>query len=170
MDWLTIDLNSSSQSGGTATFIIALHDTTNDTPYSAVAGTTSHAQDQVSFDLPATTSTSFTLNLTAANIPNISSYAMAADTAYSLILYAPSRAIGLGRRSGYAPGTTNTHYTVDSGFSALDTFRNNAPNYTNNVSSAPTLAISFGQNTVPEPSSIILTALAGGAMLIRRRR
>lgn len=170
MDWLTIDLNSSGQSGGTANFIIALHDTTNDTPYSAVAGTTSHAQDQVSFVLPATTFTNFTLNLTAADIPNISSYAMAADTAYSLILYAPSRNIGLMRRTGYATGTTNTHYTVDSGFSALDTFRNNTPNYTNTTNSSPTLAISFGQNTVPEPSSIILTALAGGAMLIRRKR
>ena len=170
MDWLTIDLNSSAQAGGTATFKIALRNTTNETPYSAVAGTTSYAEDQVTFNLPATTATAFTLSLTEADIPNISSYGMAADTAYSLILYAPSRNIGIMRRTGYANGTTNTHYTVDSGFSALDTFRNNAPNYANSTNSYPTLAISFGQNTIPEPSSIILTALAGGAMLILRKR
>lgn len=170
MDWATIGLSSSSQSGGTASFTLALRNATNATAYSAVAGATSFAEDVVSFALPATTSTSFTLSLTAADIPNISSYAMEADTAYSLILYAPSRAIGLQRTTGYANGTTNTFYTVDSGFSALNTLRNNAANYANSGSSYPTLAISFGENTVPEPTSIFLTAFAGGAMLIRRKR
>lgn len=85
MDWLTIALNSSSQSGGTATLMVALHNTTNDTAYSAVAGSTSHAQDLLTLVIPETTATSFTLNLTAANIPNISSFAMAADTAYSVV-------------------------------------------------------------------------------------
>lgn len=170
MDWAAIGLNSSSQSGGTASFTISLRNTTNDAAYSAVAGTTIFAEDVVSFSLPATTSTSFILNLTDADIPNISSYAMAANTSYALILYAPSRAIGLQRRTGFSNGTTNDQYTVNSGFSALDTFRNNSANYTNSTNSYPTLDISFGENTVPEPTSLVLTMLAGGVMLVRRKR
>jgi hypothetical protein len=169
MDWATIGLNTSSQTAGSASFTLALRNTTNATAYSAVAGTSSYATDVVSFTMPTTTSTSFTLSLTAADIPNISSYEMEADTAYSLILYAPSIAIGMGRTTGYASGTTNNNYTVNSEFSALNTFRNNST-YSNNASSYPTLAISFGENTVPEPTSIFLTAFAGGAMLIRRKR
>jgi hypothetical protein len=170
MDWATIGLNSSTQSGGTASFTISLRDTTNDTAYSAVAGTTVFASDVVSFSLPSTTATSFTLNLTAADIPNISSYAMAANTSYALILFAPSRAIGLQRTTGFANGTTNNNYTVNSGFTALDTFRNNAPNYSNAVNSFPTLDISFGENTIPEPATNMLTALAGIIILTRRKR
>lgn len=171
MDWATIGLNTSSLSGGgSVSFKIALHATNNSNAYSAVAAATSYAMDEVSFVIPATTATNFDLNLTAANIPNISNYEMAADTAYALIIYAPSRSIGLQRRTGYASGTTNNYYTVNSGFSALDTFRGNSPNYTNNAASFPTLAISFGANTVPEPTSIFLTAFAGGAMLFRRKR
>lgn len=171
MDWATLGLNTSSASGGgSVTLKIALHNTTNGTAYSAAAGTSSYAMDEVSFMIPATTSTSFDLNLTAADIPNISSYEMAADTTYALILYAPSRTIGLQRRTGYANGTTNNMYTVSSGFSALDTFRNNAANYSNNSNSFPTLAISFGANAVPEPTSMVLSMFAAGMMLIRRKR
>ena len=170
MDWATIILSTSAQTAGSASFTLALRNTTNATAYSAVAGTSSYATDVVSFTMPTTINTNFTLSLTAADIPNISSYEMAADTAYSLILYAPSIGIGLGRTTGYADGTTNNYYTVNSGFSALDTFRSNAANYFNNATSFPSLAISFGENTVPEPTSIFLTAFAGGAMLLRRKR
>jgi hypothetical protein len=169
MDWATITLNTSSQTAGSASFTLALRNTTNATAYSAVAGTSSYATDVVSFTMPTTTATSFTLSLTAADIPNISSYEMEADTAYSLILYAPSIGIGMGRTTGYASGTTNNNYTVNSEFSALNTFRNNST-YQNSGSSFPSLAISFGENTVPEPTSIFLTAFAGGAMLLRRKR
>jgi hypothetical protein len=169
MDWATIILNTSTVTAGSASFTLALRNTTNATAYSAVAGTISYATDLVSFTMPATTSTPFTLSLTAANIPNISSYEMAADTAYSLILYAPSVNIGMSRTTGYLSGTTNNNYTVNSGFSALNTFRNNST-YSNNASSFPSLAISFGENTVPEPTSIVLTMLASGVMLIRRKR
>lgn len=170
MDWATIILSTSAQTSGSGSFTLALRNTTNATAYSAVAGTSSYATDLVSFTMPTTTSTNFTLSLTAADIPNISSYEMAADTAYSLILYNASAAFAIGRTTGYASGTTNNNYTVSSGFSALDTFRNNGANYTNNANSFPTLAISFGENTVPEPTSIFLTAFAGGAMLLRRKR
>jgi hypothetical protein len=169
MDWATITLNTSTQTAGSASFKLELRNTTNATAYSAVAGTSSYATDVVSFTMPTTTSTSFTLSLTLADIPNISSYEMAADTAYSLILYAPSIGIGMGRTTGYASGTTNNNYTVNSEFSALNTFRNNLT-YQNSSSSFPSLAISFGENTVPEPTSIFLTAFAGGAMLLRRKR
>ena len=169
MDWATIILNTSTVTAGSASFTLELRNTTNATAYSAVAGTSSYATDVVSFTMPTTTATSFTLSLTAADIPNISSYEMAADTAYSLILYAPSIGIGMGRTTGYASGTTNNNYTVNSEFSALNTFRNNST-YQNSGSSFPSLAISFGENTVPEPTSIFLTAFAGGAMLLRRKR
>jgi hypothetical protein len=171
MDWATIGLNTSAVSGGGSVSLkIALYTTNNDTAYSAVAGNSSYAIDEVSFIIPATTSTSFDLDLTAADIPNISSYEMAADTAYALILYAPSRNIGLQRRTGYTNGTTNNMYTVSSGFSALDTLRNNTANYSNNANSFPTLDISFGANAVPEPASMVLSMLAGGMILIRRKR
>jgi hypothetical protein len=170
MDWATIILSTSSVTTGSASFTLELRNTTNATAYSAVAGTTSYATDVISFTMPTTTNTNFILSLTAADIPNISSYEMAADTAYSLILYAPSHNIGMGRTTGYTNGTTNNNYTVNSGFSALDTFRNNAPNYANTANSYPSLAISFGENTVPEPTSIVLTMLASGVMLLRRKR
>lgn len=169
MDWATIGLSTSNVTNGAASLKIALHNTTNDTPYSAVAGATSYAMDEVSFTFPTTTTTNFDLNLTAADIPNISSYEMAADTVYSLILYAPSHNIGMQRRTGYLNGTTNDQYTVDSGFSALTTFRNNF-NYQNNATSFPTLDISFGANAVPEPTMISLMAFGCGAMLLRRKR
>lgn len=170
MDWATIGLSSSSTSGGSASFTISLRNVTNDTAYSAVAGTTDHATDVVNFALPDTTATAFFLNLTEADLPNISSYAMAADTAYALIIYNPSRTIGMTRTTGYAQNTTNTYYTVGSGFSALNTFRNNTPNYTNSPNSYPSLSISFGANAVPEPTSMFLAMFAGGMMLIRRKR
>lgn len=169
MDWATIGLNTSTQNGGSVSLKIALHNTTNTTAYSAVAGATSYAMDELTFEIPAATATNFDLNLTAADIPNISSYEMAADSVYSLILYAPSRQIGMQRRTGYLTGTTNDQYTVDSGFSALTTFRNNL-NYSNNASSFPTLDISFGANAVPEPTMISLMAFGCGAMLLRRKR
>lgn len=175
MDWATFILNTSSQTSGSGSFKLELRNTTNATPYSAVAGTTSYATDVVSFTMPTTTSTSFTLSLTAAEIPNIASYQMAADTAYSLILYAPSVNIGMGRTTGFASGTTNDNYTVNSGFSALNTFRNNAT-YSNTMSSFPTLAISFGEissvSAVPEPTSLLSTAglLACGFLLRRRAK
>lgn len=169
MDWVTIILSTSAQTAGSASFTLALRNTTNATAYSAVAGTNSYATDVVSLTMPTTTSTIFTLSLTAADIPNISSYEMAADTAYSLILYAPSIGIGMGRTTGYASGTTNNNYTVNSGFSALNSFRNNST-YSNNANSFPSLAISFGENTVPEPTSVVLTMLASGVMLLRRKR
>ena len=169
MDWATITLNTSSQTAGSASFTLALRNTTNATAYSAVAGTSSYATDVVSFTMPTTTATSFTLSLTVADIPNISSYEMAADTAYSLILYAPSVNIGMGRTTGYASGTTNNNYTVNSGFSALNTFRNSSTYY-NSTNSYPTLAISFGESAVPEPSGLLTTgALVASGLLLRRR-
>jgi len=170
LDWATIGLSSRTAVGSSASFPISLRSVTNDTAYSAVAGTTDHATDVVNFALPATTNTAFFLNLTEADLPNISNYAMAADTAYALIIYNPSSSIGLARRTGYTQNTTNTYSTVGSGFPALNTFRTNTANYTTNPNSYPSLAISFGANAVPEPTSMFLAMFAGGMMLIRRKR
>lgn len=57
----------------------------------------------------------------------------------------------------------------------LDTFRNNAPNYSNNASSFPSLDISFGATAVPEidPSglaSAMSLVMGLAAMLEQRRR
>jgi len=94
---------------------------------------------------------------------------MSPNTSYALVLYAPTSNIGLQRTTGFASGTTNSQYTVNSGFTALSTFRNNN-NYSNNANSFPSLAISFGENSIPEPTSVFLSAFAGGAMLMRRKR
>jgi hypothetical protein len=47
--------------------------------------------------MPGTTSTNFTLNLTAAELPNITAYQLLSNTSYSLIAYAPSPNIGIQR-------------------------------------------------------------------------
>lgn len=172
LDWVKLNLNSSNVAGGNATVKLALRDTTNATAYSAVAGTTEYAVDTISFTVPPTTSTPFDLNLDASLIPNVASYVMSGNTAYSLILYSPTVNIGLGRRTGYANGTTNNFYTVSEGFTALDTFRNNIPNYSNSASSFPTLGISFGRTeSVPEPSSLALAVggIVGWRLMARRR-
>ncbi|MCX7110967.1 MAG: PEP-CTERM sorting domain-containing protein [Proteobacteria bacterium] len=173
LDWVKLGLNTSTVSGGpSATVKLALHNTTNDIAYSAVAGSTVYAVDTLSFTLPTTTATSFDLNLDASQMPNVSNYVMSGNTAYSLILYNPSVTLGLTRRTGYANGTTNAAYTVGDGFTALDTFRNNAANYTNTANSYPTLSISFGKTqSVPEPPSLALVASAIAAWwLVARRR
>ena len=172
MDWINIGLNTSTAlatvPSGNVSLTIALRNTTNDVAYSAVAGTTEYAVDTVNFTLPNTSNTSFTLGLTSADIPNIASYSMSADTSYSLILYAASVAFGMSRHTGYAQNTTNDYYTVSEGFTALDTFRNNVPNYTNTTNSYPSLMISFG--AVPEPSTMLLGAIGVLIPLMGRRR
>jgi len=173
LDWVTLRLNSSIVSGGpSATVKLALHNTTNAIAYSAVAGSTAYAVDTLSFTLPTTTSTFFDLNLDASQMPNVSNYVMSGNTAYSLILYDPFVAFAVARQTGYTNGTTNAAYTVGDGFTALDTFRNNAANYTNTANSYPTLSISFGETqSVPEPPSLALVASAIAAWwLVARRR
>ena len=170
MDWVTLGLNTSSVVTGSGTFKLSLRDTTNTTAYSAAAGSTEYAVDTVSFTMPTTTSTSFTLNLTSADIPNITNYAMGASTSYALIMYNQSVNIGVGRTTGYAQNTTNGFYTLTNGFTALNTFRNNNT-YFNNSSSYPSLQISFGNTVpVPEPSTWAMAGIATLVIAYRARR
>lgn len=149
IDWAKIGLNTSSSTSGAGTIKIALRDTTNSTPYSAVAGTTEFALDTVSFTAPTTTNTVFELNLDSIKIPNIASYVLSPSTAYALILYEPTDGNwGLQRKTGYASETTNDFYATSNGFVALNTFRNNST-YFNNPNSFPTLDISFGATSTP---------------------
>ena len=175
IDWIEIGLNTSGVTSGSASLTMALRNTSNSTPYSAVAGATEYAKDTVTFSMPTTTGTYFDLSLSSASLPNISSYAMQSNTAYALILYAPTVNIALGRKTGYANGTTNNFYTVTNGFTMLDTFRSNSANYSNNSSSYPTLDISFGATTtpppaVPEPTSMAIFGLGALGMAYRNRR
>ena len=176
MDWLAIGLNTSSMTTGSGSLVVELRNTTSLTPYSALPGTTLYATDTISFSCPTAPSTSFMVNLAAAEFPNISSFAMTGTTGYSLKLWGPSGTFGILRTTGYANGTTNNFYTVSDGFVALDTFRNNAANYQNNPTSYPTLSIAFGTSVVPEPAAagMVLAGLAGlagcGYSLGRRRR
>lgn len=169
---MKIGLNTSTSTSGSGTIKIALRNTTNSTAYSAVAGATEFALDTVSFTAPTTTSTIFELTLDSTQLPNITTYAMSPSTAYALILYAPTGGNwGMGRKSGYANGTTNNFYTTSNGFVALDTFRNNSPNYSINSNSFPSLAISFGANSSPLPQAPGPLPLLGvGAALGWRRR
>ena len=172
IDWITIGLNSASSSNLSASFKVSLRNTTDTTPYSAAAGSTEHAVDTVSFTTPATTSTNFDLALTATQLPNISAFAMSANTAYSLIIYNSSaNNVGIQRQTGLAQGTTNNQYTVGGGFSMLNTFKNNNQ-YTNTANSYPTLDISFGQITgeVPEPTSMAIFGLGTAAVFFKTRR
>lgn len=176
IDWVNLDLNTSALTAGAGSITVAIHAASNNTVYSAVASSTAYATDTVSFTMPGTTSTAFTLNLTAAELPNISTYQLQPSTSYALILY-NSPGIGIRRTTGLANGTTNGNYTVSNGFTMLDTFRNNSANYTNNANSYPTVGISFGSGSLvtaatPEPAGFLLggvPALAGVGALLRRR-
>lgn len=172
ISWIDLDLNTSGQTSGSVTLKVALHNATNSTPYSAVAGSTAFATDTVTISMPTTSATQFAANLTAAQLANISQYAMSANTSYALVLYAPSVNIGIMRKTGLANGTTNNAYTTSNGFTALDTFRNNSANYQNNSNSYPALGISFGTtvSAVPGSGAIALTAVPGLLGFRRRRR
>jgi len=163
---------------GTGTFKIWINGTDNETAYSAVASSTVYAADTVSYTLPGTANTPFDLVLAAADIPNISAYSLLSNTAYSLIVNSSSvNFFGLRRVEGLANGTTNGEYDVTNGFTMLDTFRNNTPNYTNTAGSYPAFAISFGTTQsapVPEidPSGVgsVLALVSGALGLLERRR
>jgi len=160
-------------------FKIAIHGTNNTTPYSAVANSTAFASDTVILTTPGTANTPFDLNLTASDLPNITAYQLLSNTAYSLIVNnATSANLALRRTSGYANQTTNTKYTVSNGFTMLDTFRNNTPNYSNQTNSYVTFHIdllgssSSGPATANVPGPLpILGALAGfrASRLLRKR-
>lgn len=172
MDWVKLILNTSNYTSGSGSFKLSLRNTTNTTAYSAAAGATELAVDTVNFTMPTTTATPFSLDLRAADIPNITNYTMAASTSYSLIIYNASAAFAIERHSGYAQNTTNNFYTVSNGFTALNTFRNNNT-YSNNPSSFPSLPFSFGNTVaVPEPSTWAMcglcTLVLGG--LARRKK
>lgn len=173
MGWMTIGLNTSSgATSGSGSLTVELRNATSTTPYSAVSGTTIYASDRITFTSPTTVNANFFVNLSPADFPNISSFAMTASTGYALRLWGPSAGYGIQRTTGYLNGTTNNFYTVNDGFVALDTFRNNTANYTNNTNSYPTLSIAFGTTAVPEPSAVALAlvGMAGGAVLWRRAR
>ncbi len=167
MSWLDLQLGQGSTVGNW-TLTVALHDTTNSTAYSAVAGSTAYATDTVTITAGGTY---FTANLTAAQLPNITSFAMQANTSYALILYDATSTSAISRTTGYASGTTNDFYTVGNGFTALNTFRNNST-YTNNTNSYPTLGISFGAtaSAVPGSGAMAMLGLSAISGLRRRRR
>jgi hypothetical protein len=175
IDWVNLELNTSSSTAGSASLTVALRNTTNSiADGKAIAGSTEYAKDTVIFTKPTTTSTYFPLNLTSAQLTNITSYSLASSTSYALIVYAPTVAIGMGRTTGFLDGTTNSQYTVTNGFTMLNTFRNNLT-YRNTLTSYPTVGISFGATTadpspVPEPSTLGIGALVAAGGLLQKFR
>ncbi len=171
IDWIKLELTSGASSGS-GSFKISLRNTDNAIAYSAVPYTTEYAADTVSFTTPSTANTPFELTLTSAELDNISAYSLLPDTAYALFVNSQSGSgIALRRNQNLANGTTNDAYTVTNGFTMLDTFRNNAPNYTNGTS-YPAFAISFGGevSAVPETSNMAFLAVLVGSGLVRRHR
>ena len=161
---INISLTSGAASGS-GSFKISLNGTDNTTPYSAVANSTVYAADTVNFTTPATASTPFELILTAADLPNITAYQLLSNTPYSLFVNSSSgSAIALRRTQGLS--TTNDRYAVSNGFTMLDTFRNNSPNYANVAGSYVTFQMSLLGPSGPPPAAVpaplpILGALAG---------
>jgi hypothetical protein len=172
IDWIKLGLTSGASSGS-GSFKISLHNTDNAIAYSAVAGSTVHAADTVSFTTPAASNTPFELTLTSGILPNISAYSLSPNTAYALFVNGLSgSALALRRKQGLTYETTNDAYTVTNGFTMLDTFRNSSPNYTNSPGSYPAFAISFGGevSAVPETSNMAFLAVLVGSGLVRRHR
>ena len=87
---MTLGLNTSTSTADSATLKVELRNTTNTTAYSAVASTTTHTTDTISFSKPTTISTNFKVDLTATQLPNLTAFTLQPDTAYSLVLYTPS--------------------------------------------------------------------------------
>jgi hypothetical protein len=175
IDWIKLGLTSG-VANGSGSFKISLHNTNNAIAYSAVADTTEYAADTVSFTTPSTANTAFELTLTSGNLPTISAYSLLPDTVYALFVNSQSGSgIALRRKQGLANGTTNDAYTVTNGFTMLDTFRNNTPNYANSQGppvSYAAFAISFGGevSAVPETSNMAFLAVLVGSGLVRRHR
>jgi hypothetical protein len=177
IDWVKLELTSGATSGS-GSFKIWINGTDNETPLSAVASSTVYAADTVNFTTPGTANTPFDLILNAADLPSISAYSLLSNTAYSIFVNSASGSgIALRRVQGLADGTTNDEYDVTNGFTVLDTFRNNTPNYTPAANSFPAFAISFGTTQaapVPEidPSGVgsVLALVSGALGLLERRR
>lgn len=144
---------------------------------------TVYAADTVNFTTPGTAGTAFDLELSAADLPNISTYSLLSDTAYSIFVNSSSgSAIALRRQQGLASGNDAiAAYDVTNGFTVLDTFRNNTPNYATQAGPPPSsfvaFAISFGTTQsapVPEidPSGVgsVLALVSGALGLLERRR
>jgi hypothetical protein len=170
IDWVRLELTSGA-SNASVSFKISIYSTNNEIPYSAVVGSTEHATDTVTITTPATANTPFELNLNASQIQNIAGYQLLPNTSYALFVNGSSGSIALRRTQGLANGTSNDNYTVSNGFTMLDTFRNNGPNYANIGGSYVTFAMSFGGTAaVPEPSALALFSVFVGGGLLRRRR
>jgi hypothetical protein len=176
IDWIMLELTSGATSGS-GTFNISINGTDNETPLSAVASGTVYAADTVSFTTPGTANTPFNLALAAADLPNISAYSLLPNTAYSLFVNsAAGSSVALRRIQGLTSGSAaNAAYAVTNGFTMLDTFRNNIPNYANSQGppvSYAVFAMSFGFEAVPEPSTCasLLGGLAFGCHTMFRRR
>ena len=180
IDWIKLELTSGATSAS-ASFKIWINGTDNDTPLSAVASSTVYAADTVNFTTPGG-GAAFDLILNAADLPNISAYSLLSNTAYSIFVNSftggPS---ALRRQQGLASGNDAIDaYDVTNGFTVLDTFRNNTPNYANSQGppvSYAAFAISFGttQSTpVPEidPNGVgsVLALVSGALGLLERRR
>ncbi len=182
IDWIKLELTSSAASGS-GSFKIWINGTDNATALSAVASSTVYAADTVTFTTPGTANTPFDLILNAADLPNISAYSLLSDTPYSIFVNSASGSgIALRRQQGLASGNAAiAAYTVTNGFTVLDTFRNNTPNYATQAGPPPSsfvaFAMSFGTTQsapVPEidPSGVgsVLALVSGALGLLERRR
>jgi hypothetical protein len=182
IDWVKLELTSGATLGS-GSFKISINGTDNETPLSAVASSTVYAADTVNFTTPGTANTPFDLILNAAVLPNISLLSLSSNTAYSIFVNSASGSgIALRRRQGLADGDAAiAAYTVTNGFTVLDTFRNNTPNYHTQsgppASSFVAFAMSFGTTQatpIPEidPSGVgsVLALVSGALGLLERRR
>ena len=142
MQWVKLNLTSGLASSN-ITVKLSLRDTTNSTAYSAVAGANEYAVDTLNITTPTTANTPFTLNLDPTTIPNIAAYTMSADTSYALILNGASANLAIRRTNGYLPNTTNNYYTLNDGFTVLNTFKNTAI-YMATSTNYPSLHFFFG--------------------------
>jgi hypothetical protein len=179
IDWVKLELTSGATSGS-GSFKIWINGTDNEEPLSAVASSTVYAADTVNFTTPGTANTPFDLILNAADLPSISAYSLLSNTAYSIFVNSASGSgIALRREQGLASGNDAiAAYTVTNGFTVLDTFRNNTPNYQNVTGSSwAAFAMSFGTTQatpIPEidPSGVgsVLALVSGALGLLERRR
>jgi hypothetical protein len=178
IDWVTMNLTSGAAAGSTVSFKISIHGTDNETAYLALPNSTVHATDTVTFTTLAAANQPFDKTFTSADSPNITSFPLLSNTAYSLFVNGSVGSIALRRTQGLTANTANDAYTVTNGFVMLDTFRNNSPQYKTSTTDPNTevaLAMSFGgtasaPSAVPEPATLAISTLVVGGTLVRRYR
>ena len=160
----TVFKTNSGSIGDTYTFNIDVRNVSSSLP-----GTTLDATDTVTFTSAFAPGTNQNVNLTSADLTNISKFAFQSNTTYSVVFYhmthsgSLSNVVAMERDSSHGPGTTVSY---SDGFSNAGFFQNNNTSYTGSFP----ITLGHSVAAVPEPSTLALACLGSLAAVALSRR